>query len=642
MKLHHLCKKRSAFVLLHHLTTFITTTLFFTLVITAFADSETEIQAIEKDIATILRDKSGISRENPIEFKFSSNFSPHQKVALMQNLRSTLYKVTHFAQLPRLTSILITDESKRNSFDYLDGAMTLTLSTKDKVHPWVSLLSSDPIHEDAALFTTDQANLRVDQLRYTPPIATDGNPAITKTSSLPFRPYSSSYLSLKHGEILDRPDENNFNGTFKNDISKNYESRSPIERFDYIRQNKLGYPTSLLTKHYLKKIHNPKAQYWEGHCNQWSASSLDPEVNQFISSTQGVICDNIFISEGELKELFTLFYSDYIPKFVAGNRTWIDPSENNLWLRSELGIDDLRADTFHTNLHRYLQRSKGLVIEISANSEVWNQPIYKAQSTILRSSDNPKQIEMIAPLIPARLIESSDVKDIGIIEEYQRIENELIELQKGEIEIESEIKPWAASVKKITKNIFKRSLSDLMKRRSEIFVNQILPSITKGKLTLKKGITADFVRTNVTYGSETFFATEGYNYSQRSYDYLLFKKGDDIIDGRWITEPSNRPDFLWVPKNKRDALIGRKELAPEVHDLFRLSKYCKKASDIFSFFAFVRKALSDGMITTTEKKEISTRYTDVAQFVNTQELQNLFKQKKLRGVDISDLFLDSR
>jgi|GEM_PF-2592573 len=619
----------------------------------AFATLEKDQERLENEIISLFRDKAGASHKHPITFQYSESIPIDQRMELLRKLALTLNKITYFNQLPRLTNILITNDRKESSYDYYDyfhGDMSLSLTTKDKNHPWVSLLSWDPLHEDVNAFIDDQSILRVDILRYFPPTPSESNPEVIETSRLPFKPYSSSYLSLRKGDILKRPPENRtvsvfkenkFNSTFNKEINQKYDSRSPIERFDHIRQNKLGSPTSLLTREFLKKIHNPNAEYWEGHCNQWSAGALDPEVNQFISKTKGVICDSVFISEGELKELFTLFYSDYVPKFVAGNRTITNFNEDSMLLRSHLGLDDLSAQEFHSNVHRYLKRAKGIVIEVSANNEVWNQPLYRATSRNVNASHNPAILSKISPLIPANLFESTEIKDQGILEEYQRIESDLKDIQQGEIAIESSREPWVGKAKKLAQTALKRPISELLRRRSEILINYILPSINQGKLKLKTGVTADYVTSNIEYGSETFFAQEGSNSLNREYNYLLFKKGNQIIDGRWISEPDVRPDFIWVPKNNRDALIGRKELSPAVEDLLRLGRHCKKASDVFSFFALIRKVISDQQITPAEKQEIGERYEEVSKVINTESVKNLFKEVKLRGVDVSDLFVQS-
>lgn len=638
-------KEWSLHVLLHRITRVMISFLIITTAMTAFATLEYDQERLEKEIISLMRNKAGSSPKNSINFQYSENIPLEQRVGLLRKLAFTLNKVKYPNQIPHLTKILITDDRKESSFDYFHGDTTLALSTQHKNHPWVSILSWDHLHEDPIIFVDDQSILRVEVIRYFPPTGIENESPVTEVSRLPFKPYSSSYLSLRNGDILERPREqglgNEFDNVFNKKINEKYIGGSPIERFDFVRQNKLGSPTSLLTQEFLKQIHNPKAQYWEGYCNQWSAGSLDPQVNQFISSTKGVICDSIFISEGELKELFTLFYSTYTPKFVAGSRTRVDFNENSDWLRSNLGLDDLAAHDFHNNVHRYLKRGKGIVIEVSANSEIWNQPLYQATSTSTHVSQTPANLTKMAPLIPADLLESDQINDKGILEEYQKIESDLRDIMQGEVAIESSKDLWLGKTTNVVKTAFKRPISELMMRRSEIFVNYILPSMNEGHLKLKKGITSHYVNSEIEYGSETSFAREGHNSHNRTYMYLLFKKGDQIIDGRWITEPDLRPDFLWVPENNRDALIGRKELSPEAEDLLRLSKYCKKASDVFSLFALVRKAVSDGTITPTEKKEISKSYSEVSKFVNTESLQNLFKQQKLRGVDVSDIFVPS-
>lgn len=125
--------------------------------------------------------------------------------------------------------------------------------------------------------------------------------------------------------------------------------------------------------------------------------------------------------------------------------------------------------------------------------------------------ETPEDLAKISPLIPPNLLESSEIKDQGILEEYQRINADLQEILRDEIASEITSMTWIEKTKQMAKTMFIQPILDLMKRRSEIYVNYILPSIAQFKLKLKKGVTADFVKSNVEYGAETLFAREASN-----------------------------------------------------------------------------------------------------------------------------------
>lgn len=598
------------------------------------ASFEEEKEQIQKEIKSLLINRGGLNPDSQFEFDVSGNISDLEQIAQMRKLTSTLYKVKNFLILKKLNKITLAADAKKSTFNFpTHDEMTLTLSLKDKENPWILFFSSEPSREDSPQFIEDQMILRVQDLRFHPP---EGDEKSIETSALPFKPYSSSYLPLWKGDVLLPPQPNRIDKLLKKEISLNYESQSAIERYDAIRQAKLGQSTKILTDEFRGRVHRPEAKFWEGHCNQWAAGALDREVNQFISSVGGLICDDILISEGELKELFTLFYSDYSTRLLAGERTRYDPSIHDRWLRSYLGLDDLAAQDFHNHLHRYLKREKGLVMEISSDVDVWNQPVFRAKSSGILSSDSLLSLQRIGPLIPADLLESRELKDRGILQEYQSIEKELIDWAKGEVIASSDQESWNAQWKKFSKTVLHRPVPELMLRRAEIFTHFILPSIASGRVSLSKGVRAEYISTEVDYGTETPYAAEGFKFSTRSYSYLLFKKGDQIIDGRWVDSPEDRPDFLWFPQNRREPSIGRKQVAPEVENLFQLAHHCKKAADVFSFFAYVRKTLSDSVISPEEAREIRDRMGQVENLVDMKEFKSLFTEKRIRGAEIWD------
>ena len=143
-----------------------------------------------------------------------------------------------------------------------------------------------------------------------------------------------------------------------------------------------------------KKFNQPNAEDWNGVCNQWSFGSQHPEIHKLVEYTQGMMCNDYFLSQGEIKELFTAFYHDIKASDVYGFRNdtnykklKLNNDKNDILLARKVfdemvGEDDFPAISFHQNLHKNLKKNNPLVIDTFYGHEKWNRPVLSALSKI--------------------------------------------------------------------------------------------------------------------------------------------------------------------------------------------------------------------------------------------------------------------
>ena len=235
-------------------------------------------------------------------------------------------------------------------------------------------------------------------------------------AKLSFVPYESSYLASRDGRIFERVSSRG-RGLVSNSLEPGLhkfihsDERSVAARFDASRQLVLG--SSDLIEPRLRVTHfKPDAPYWEGFCHQWSMASLNPGVNEILSRSDGLLCGNTVLTQGELKELFTAFYatgSDSPHLSIIGGRlSHKTPMKWNK-LRRLVGADDVPAHRLHTALYERLLNNKGIVLDGSASPDVWNFPVYKAASDFERY-DSAFELRDLARVTPPTAFFSDDDK----------------------------------------------------------------------------------------------------------------------------------------------------------------------------------------------------------------------------------------
>ena len=127
---------------------------------------------------------------------------------------------------------------------------------------------------------------------------------------------------------------------------------------------------------------------WEGKCATWSAWSMDPELQKLFSGIRdGILCNGVPFSRGELKEIVTALYpepsvdSKRLSKFYTGYMG-INPDEvedANVAL-SKLGVfgqGDLAPSDFLSFAKTTKDSGKNMMMDRDPGSEIWNHPIKK-------------------------------------------------------------------------------------------------------------------------------------------------------------------------------------------------------------------------------------------------------------------------
>jgi len=625
----------------------------------SFAVSEEELN-LEDEIRWILEEKTNLPMAD-IRPGFCKDFSPNlnegreECVTQLKKLKSVLLKVKKIKDLSQISKIEIYSDPnwKSQSFYWKNKLNAVFLGTNQDTTPWMSLFSEAPLEEEAPEFKTQKMASLIQLFRDQPPA---GNKGSKIKSQLRFLPYSSSYLSLKGGRIIKTPQELKKKtvvdpeaaslaeepiSMLSENVQSKYWSSSPVERLERARESELGQSDRILTHEFRQRVHDPNAQTWEGFCHQWTAAALNPQINDFITSTQGLICNDIYISEGELEELFTLFYTNYTSKLIAGKRANRIATSTDQMLRNEFGIDDLNPYEFHKNIFKFIDQGKGIAIEVSPDPEVWNHPVFGAETVDTRFLTEPAALQGIAPLIPADLIESVNPDDDEFLQRYRELDAKLRKWQESEAELSTSENEWVAEGTHKIKELIDQSALELNSIRSDFIVKFIAPALAKGRLKLKSGVSVVSVTTRLDYGDEDMglpFARTGFNAQSKEFQYLLFNKDKKVIDSRWVTPPGSRPDFLWSYNHPKDSLTGKAALGPEVQDLLRLGSACRSAREVLSFFSFVRQAVADSVLTEEEKREIQKRYPRISSVIKQGNLRQLFTQNKIKNIDLSEVF----
>ena len=360
------------------------------------------------------------------------------------------------------------------------------------------------------------------------------------SSQLEFIPYSSTYLPLRYGYLTSHvkiPFE--FEKFINPKIISHWKETSTMSRFDEARSEVLGVQKTL-SPLVSKKYYEFGADLSVGFCHQWSAAALHPDIYQRLSASDGIICNNTLITQGELKELFTAFYHVPTAPFF-GNITKESESDVMYNIRKKLGMDDLFASTFHTTLHHYLAQDQGVVIDLKPLFENSNHPVYRVTSSI--ELENPyKFIKQLPPVV----FETDDLSFKEVLSKITKLDDILQRAIFREIsdeEVRDAWKPYGSSFKEF----FYDSLwmiGDLLEIRQK-YMDSILKGLEKKNVSLKNGILIKKITTHITYAQYNDQYALANNQSKTSvFEYILIESNSRNIGSVWLTPPEKRPDFL--------------------------------------------------------------------------------------------------
>lgn len=128
----------------------------------------------------------------------------------------------------------------------------------------------------------------------------------------------------------------------------------------------------------------PEAEGWEGFCHAWAPAGLDPVADLIVARDR--IYANVPFGVGDLRELTSFMYPSPRSTFF-GKRNYGENYDHER--------DDMTPVDVHTILTRYVGDGKpGVVFDVDAGVQVWNQPVYKYEytATEVTGSDVPSDL----------------------------------------------------------------------------------------------------------------------------------------------------------------------------------------------------------------------------------------------------------
>ncbi|MCO4754195.1 MAG: hypothetical protein KC478_06920 [Bacteriovoracaceae bacterium] len=195
----------------------------------------------------------------------------------------------------------------------------------------------------------------------------------------------------------------------KNFSQEQLDKLSPAEKFDVYMYLTTGKDNGFkLTKDVLD-VTSPSDAYWEGICNGWSSAALEfKEPKAQTISANGITLN---LGSSDLKALLSYYHAAITNNWVTAKRTntgrvgercetafakeaWFIKDGVEYYKSIEDGAVivkpvpeecvDTNPGTFHIVLANLIGiQNEGFVAEVVRDSEVWNQPVYKYDTTIV-------------------------------------------------------------------------------------------------------------------------------------------------------------------------------------------------------------------------------------------------------------------
>ncbi len=406
------------------------------------------------------------------------------------------------------------------------------------------------------------------------------------------------------------------------------------------------------------EFNQPHAQHWEGHCHQWSATSLHPEIASLLSGTQGILCGGIVLTLGEIKELMTaLFPEPNSLKHLASGENFNprNPVERQL----RLTVDDFLGTSIHANpididrnIREGIRLGYGAIVDKSSSEEVWNQPVYEIE-THRRELDltdpdaqlSATQAEALFQKIPASLFEAETASERELLDHLVLLQNK--------------IESWVHKVRRRPQNA-QNFLSDILpeltelersmgltaadrppsdrlnewaqaalERRSQFYSTFLLPRFRRGSVRLKPGWKIEVAETTLHYADEVAFASRENANAELRYKYLIFTGPDPRYPlYSWITPPSGRIDLVRVTAPESLTLPKLDDARSRaLADLLTLIKTCTNLQSVVQFYGELSTSLQDGQLEPTELESFRVRFTEVKAVIDRKILREYLSDK---------------
>lgn len=405
------------------------------------------------------------------------------------------------------------------------------------------------------------------------------------SAQLDFVPYVSSYLPYKEGKLFfgnkgasGTPNGGEGHGPMEvgetlgvqvRQSSPAYTDIPVIDKFEMLRRNVLHLPAKKRSE-YARRYYDPKAESWEGVCNQWSAASLEPQISKLVKNLGDINCAGIALNPQEVRELFTAFYIHVDDSKMVGSR-----SNTRSFLRdyyeNQMGLDDLSPEIFHRTLYDNIKKNQGVVIDKDHGPEVWNHPVYKAESNI-DVKDKYENLDFVEKMaVPLDAVESDD----------PQIQETITNLRKEESNLK---KKGMALIKRQHRE--PRFYEVILEESEQVQQKQIdalnegkIRLISSRKLRLKSGYKIKSVSTTVHYLLESGFMGGGLkndleHLENKSFSYVIVEKDGAPVDSRWLSISLGRPDFMWIPSQKIMNNETFRKYSEDMKDLISILENC--------------------------------------------------------------------
>lgn len=207
------------------------------------------------------------------------------------------------------------------------------------------------------------------------------------------QPWSDIYWPTREAGIAARWNWDEFNN-FKYRLFSESEVRamspqqlaklSPAEKYD-IFMGRFDYPTV----RGLRGSLSPRAEYWMGICDGWSAAAIHhPEPAPVTVTGPGKVA--VPFGSADVKGLLDNYYADNLKPSLFLGQKCNGGSGGRLWRRA-IGVfrkgpscDDVNAGALHVILTNELGlKGQGFIADVDRWLEVWNQPIHAYRSKVV-------------------------------------------------------------------------------------------------------------------------------------------------------------------------------------------------------------------------------------------------------------------
>jgi hypothetical protein len=213
--------------------------------------------------------------------------------------------------------------------------------------------------------------------------------ALAKTGELKEKPWADTYWPSYEGGLANRWYGGSGGDSFSYALHSEAEVKSmsvedlkklsPAEKYD-ILQGRYDYPFTMAERGRT----SPDDPSWFGLCHGWAPAALNfTEPNPVVvKSSRGI---DVPFGSSDVKALLLFAQQDGPDSRMAGDRcNSDDPNSAN-----DPACKDINAGSFHVIMaNQFGDLAQGVVADVARGSQVWNQPVFGFDSTILSESES--------------------------------------------------------------------------------------------------------------------------------------------------------------------------------------------------------------------------------------------------------------